>query len=72
MNALPPARVLLPAVAAAALMSIIVWMISAWPVPVRVAVGGLVYGVALTALGGLPGGLERWLPASIAPARNLP
>lgn len=60
MDALPPVRLLLPAVAAAALMSIIVWMTGSLGVPARVTIGGIVYVAALAALGGLPSGLERW------------
>lgn len=69
-DALPPVRVFLPSAAAAALMGLIVWMVSDLPVAARMVLGGVVYVAALAALGGLPSGLGRWTPPSIASKRN--
>ncbi len=71
-GALPPVRVLLPAVIAAALMSMIVWWMSDLSVPARVLLGGVVYVAALAALGGLPSGLGRCTPPSIVSKRDCP
>lgn len=59
MEALPSVRLFLPALTAAGLMSVAVWMAGSLVVPARLALGGIVYVAALAALGGMPSGLEQ-------------
>lgn len=67
MKVLPPVRLALPPLAAAAVMAGAVRIAGGMPVPARVTLGGVVYIALLAALGGLPSGLIPWTAARSAP-----